>query len=188
VNTFRFRFAALVAMTTFTATATFDCAAPPSASVFLQTSLPDRSSFPYVGQMLAHRCGTLDCHGSMFRNLRVFGNEGLRYAATDRPLVPACTTQAEFDQDYESVVGLEPELISAVVADHGANSERLSLIRKPLGLDNHKGLTLMQPGDDTYRCLVSWLSGATDSVACLRTIPATTCLPPAPTPSDAGSE
>jgi hypothetical protein len=170
------------------AVATTAGCSPPASGVLSQTSLPDRASFPEVGQFLVHRCGTLDCHGSLYRNLRVFGNEGLRLAPTDRPLVPACTTLAELDQDYESAVGLEPEAMSAVVADHGANPERLSLVRKPLGLDHHKGLTLMQPGDDQYVCLTSWLSGATDSAACLRAIPPTTCLPSAPAPSDAGSE
>ena len=168
------------------ATAGAAACSPPSAGVYTQTDLPDRAPFPYVGQLLVHRCGTLDCHGSVYRNLRVFGNEGLRLSPTDRPLVPACTTPGELDQDYESVVGLEPEVLSAVVADHGANPERLSLVRKPLGLDHHKGLTLMTPGDDTYVCLTSWLSGATDAAACLRAIPATTCLP-SPGPSDAGN-
>ena len=168
-------------------TATLRCSLP-AAGVVVQTSLPDRASFPYVAQLLVHRCGTLDCHGSTYRNMRIFGNEGLRLSPTDRPLVPACTTPRELDEDYDSVVGLEPEVLSAVVSDHGANPERLSLVRKPLGLDDHKGLKLMQPGDDTYVCLTSWLAGATDTAACLRAIPATTCLPLSPAPLDASAD
>ncbi len=153
------------------------CSTPSSDARFDQQILPDRASFPYPAQLLIHRCGSLDCHGSLYRNLRLFGNEGLRASASDQPLVPACTTQAEFDQDYESVVGLEPELMSAVVADHGSDPERLTLIRKPLGLESHKGLALIQRGDDQYVCLTSWLAGQTDTAACLRAIPATACLP-----------
>jgi hypothetical protein len=178
----------LLALAILGAVATIRCSSPPAVGTFTPTSLPDRASFPYVAQLLVHRCGTLDCHGSVYRNLRVYGNEGLRLSPTDRPLVPACTTQPELDQDYDSVVGLEPEVTSAVVADHGANPERLSLVRKPLGLDDHKGLTLMQPGDDTYVCLTSWLAGEADAAACLGAIPATTCLPAAPAPGDAGGE
>ncbi len=169
------------------AIAALECS-PPSVGVFTEQELPDRASFPYVAQFLVHRCGTLDCHGSTARNLRIYGNEGLRLSPTDRPLVPACTTQAELDQDYESVVGLEPEVMSAVVAAHGADPERLSLVREPLGLDDHKGLTLIQPGDDGYACLTSWLASDTNLAACLRTIPATTCLAPIGVPLDGGSE
>ena len=161
---------------------------PPSAGTFTQQSLPDRTSFPYVAQLLIHRCGELDCHGSAYRNLRLYGNEGLRLSASDRPLVPACTTPAEVDQDYESVVGLEPEVMSAVVAAGGASPERLTLLRKAMGLESHKGLTLIQTGDDHYRCLTSWLTGATDRGSCLRAIPATTCLPDPAAPGDGGSE
>jgi hypothetical protein len=155
---------------------------------YVQQSLPDRASFPYVGQLLVHRCGTLDCHGTLYRNLRLFGNEGLRWSSTDRPLVPACSTAAEYDQDYESVVGLEPEVTSAVVADHGKDPERLTLVRKPLGLESHKGSTLMKQGDDSYACLTSWLAGATDTAACLRSIPATDCFADGGAPSDGGAE
>ena len=92
---------------------------------------PPAASFPYVAEVMVHRCGTLDCHGSVNRNLRVYGDEGLRpYAphanpAAPRPCIPAETTGAEVAQDYESVIALEPESMSAVVADHGANPERL---------------------------------------------------------------
>jgi hypothetical protein len=162
--------------------------APPSVGVYTPDALPDRASFPYVGQLLIHRCGTLDCHGSAYRNLRIYGNEGLRLASSDRPLLPACTTPAEFDQDYESVVGLEPAIMSAVVADRGADPERLTFLRKPMGLESHKGLTLIQRGDEQYTCITSWLAGETDASACLAAIPSTPCLADGGVPSDASVE
>jgi hypothetical protein len=126
--------------------------------------------------MLVRHCGTLDCHGSAFRNLRLYGNEGLRWAEGDRPLMPACTTADEIGQDYQSVVGLEPEALSAVVEDGGAHPERLSLVRKPRGLEHHDGGTLIYEGDAADTCLISWLTSQTDRAACLRALPPTDCL------------
>ena len=151
------------------------CAAP-AADGRSVGMVPDRDSFAPVAQMLVRHCGTLDCHGSAFRNLRLYGNEGLRWAESDRPLAPACTTADEIEQDYQSVVGLEPEALSAVVEDGGAHPERLSLVRKPRGLEHHDGGTLIHEGDDADTCLTSWLASQTDRAACLRALPATDCF------------
>lgn len=150
------------------------CSAPSNA-VYAPTALPDAAAFPYVAEVMVLRCGTLDCHGSVSRNLRVYGDEGLRFSASDRPCAPTSTTGDEVAQDYDSVVGLEPETMSEVVADHGANPERLTFIAKPLGIEGHKGGTVFQVGDDTYRCLTSWLAGATETSACLAAMPETVC-------------
>jgi hypothetical protein len=152
--------------------------AVPASNERLSERLPDRASFPEMAQVLIRNCGTLDCHGMRGRNLRLYGNEGLRWAETDRPLSPACTTADEFDQDYDSVVGLEPELMSEVVADHGAHPERLTLVRKALGLEAHKGGAPLHQGDDAQLCLTSWLTGATQTDACLRALPDSTCFAP----------
>ena len=151
------------------------CAVPASDGRVAE-SVPDPQSFALVAQVLVHHCGTLDCHGEPQRNLRIYGNEGLRWATSDRPLMPACTTPDEVEQDFASVVGLEPEAMTAVVTGGGAQPERLSLIRKPRGLEHHKGGTLMQTGDDIDVCLTSWLASQTDQVACLRALPASTCF------------
>ena len=105
-----------------------------------------------------------------------------------RSVVPAATTSAEFSQDYGSVVGLQPEVMNQVMADHGADPERLDLLAKPLGLQAHKGLTLITKGDDQYVCITSWLAGHTDKAACLRTLPFTICSLPPSSLFDAGSE
>jgi len=149
---------------------TLGCSVPASDARVTETQLPDTVTFPYVGELLVVRCGTLDCHGSVYRNLRVYGDEGLRYSSADRPCVPKETTPAEFTQDYDSVVGLQPEILNQVMADHGANPERLDLLAKPMGLDAHKGLTLITAGDDKYTCITSWLAGSTDKAACLQAI------------------
>jgi hypothetical protein len=151
----------------------------PNASAVISVTMPTEVGFADVAQLLEHKCGTLDCHGTVGRNLRIFGDEGLRYATTDEPCVPAQTTTHEVAQDYDSIVGLEPEEMSSVIANHGADPEQLSLIAKPLGIESHMGGTVFATGDDTYTCLTSWLAGSTNTEACLSAMPATYCALPA---------
>jgi hypothetical protein len=143
------------------------CSIPPSEAMFTEGALPDRATFPPVAELLVVRCGSLDCHGTTARNMRLFGSAGLRWSPSDRPLVPPCDTGAEVDQDYESVVGLEPEAMSAVVAAGGADPDRLTMVRKARGVESHKGGQIWDQGDDSDTCLTSWLSGAADAAACV---------------------
>jgi hypothetical protein len=128
---------------------------------------PDRASFVPVGDLLEKRCGTLDCHGSAFRNLRIYGSFGLRFAPSDRPLSKGQTTAAEYDQSFRSIVALEPEIMHAVVTEGGANPDRLTFVRKARGSEHHKGGSLMQPGDPSDVCILSWLAGHTDVAGCI---------------------
>ena len=72
----------------------------------------------------------------------------------------------ELAVDYQSVVGLEPEILAAVVEQGGAQPERLTLVRKARGSEHHKGGALIMVGDAQDRCLTSWLAGAVDDTAC----------------------
>lgn len=155
-----------------------------SPSARLVEQVPDRTSFPDVAQAMVARCGSLDCHGTPERNMRIYGNLGLRWLATDQPENPPCTTSAEVDQDFDSVVGLEPEAMSTVVAQHGANPNLLTMVRKARGLESHKGGKVMSPGDDLDTCITSWLAGNTQTSQCQAVAPPTE-PPPAPgaTPS-----
>jgi hypothetical protein len=139
------------------------CSTPADARVVVTP--PDRASFPAVAELLVHRCGSLDCHGTRARNMPLFGREGLRWATTDLPYVTA-TTPDEVDQDYQSVVALEPEVMSSVVIDHGAHPERLTLVRKARGTESHKGGALVTPGDEQDACITSWLAGNADGASC----------------------
>lgn len=130
---------------------------------------PDQASFAPVSALLEHRCGSLDCHGQVGRNLRLYGYEGLRLAQAgdaSRPSSTANTTGAEISENYLSVVGLEPELMSQVVHEGATNPLRLTLMRKPLGIENHKGGTVFVQGDTQYVCVTSWLAGHTDAATC----------------------
>jgi hypothetical protein len=157
------RLAILVALVTATLATIFACSTPSSDPRFVATT-PDRASFPAVSELLGHRCGTLDCHGNSYRNLRIYGHEGLRLDGM--PTAQGMTTVAEYDQNFQSIVGLEPELMSAVVSQGGAQPERLTFVRKARGAEDHKGGSLMKAGDIEDQCITSWLAGRTDLAAC----------------------
>ena len=129
-------------------------------------TVPDRASFPPVSDLLDHRCGTLDCHGVTYRNLRVYGREGLRSAPDARPSSQENTTPAEYDATFASLVALEPETMSLVVSEGGAHPERLTFLRKARGTEDHKGLALWTEGDPEDLCVTSWLAGHTDTTIC----------------------
>ena len=140
------------------------CAAPdPDATTV--TIAPDRASFGPVQAFVDHRCGTLDCHGTRYRNLRMWGHDGMRLSFGDVPGGAQTTTEEE-DATYWAVVLLEPEVMSAVVADRGADPERLTLVRKARGTESHAGGAIVVAGDVRDVCITSWLAGQTDETAC----------------------
>lgn len=148
---------------------------------------PDRAQFDPVGGLLDHRCGSLDCHGNMDRNLVIWGCEGLRlepsgvgFGPDAGVLVPGCrnsggtnTTAAELDATYRSLVGLEPAVMSTVVSGGGAHPELLTFIRKARGWESHKGGVIWMPGDSSDDCVTSWLAGKTDTNACTQAVATT---------------
>jgi hypothetical protein len=134
----------------------------------LELEYPAREDFALVSDAMQLRCGTLDCHGQIGRNMRLFGRFGLRLADTDSPFEPL-TTEAEYEASYWSVVALEPEAMTRVV--RGDESPiQLAFVRKPRGLEKHKGLQLMSKGDPLDRCLVGWATAAADPDACTEAI------------------
>jgi hypothetical protein len=133
---------------------------------FVASTRPDRTTFPPVADVLVHRCGSLDCHGQVGRNLLIYGHEGLRFAKTDRPTANGSTTTDEYDEDYLTVVTLEPEIMSAVVAESGAAPDRLTIVRKARGTEQHKGGAIFVIGDPSDLCLTSWLAGNVNTAAC----------------------
>lgn len=147
------------------AAAAFACSVPSSDGRFDQQT-PDTASFPPVASMLIQACGSLDCHGTVGRNLRLYGDTSLRYSPTDVPSTLIPTTSDEIAQDYASVVGLEPEIMSQVVASGGTDPERLTFYRKARGLESHKGGAVVAQGDPRDVCITTWLQGHADASAC----------------------
>jgi len=52
-------------------------------------------------------------------------------------------------------MGLEPERTRDVLA--GADPYELLVLKKPLGIESHKGGQPIRRGDDAEQCIVSWL-------------------------------
>jgi len=160
---------------------------------------PTQTNFLYLSEVLDYSCGNLECHGTVGRNLRLYGTYGRRLDPKD----VACkqpTTAAESQANYLSAAGLEPELTEQVVAalshadldatvveplDAGiveSEVERLTLVRKARGTESHKGGTVFAEGSLGDRCLVSWLTGtiAHDYLSCTNFFaqaPKVTCTP-----------
>jgi hypothetical protein len=129
-----------------------------------ELALPSRADFKRVADAMQLHCGTLDCHGQIGRNMRLYGHYGLRLDPKDNPL-EAPTSSAEYDASYWSLVGLEPEALSRVVT-HGTALDSLTLIRKPRGIEEHKGGKLISDGDSLDRCIAGWLIGPFEAESC----------------------
>jgi hypothetical protein len=144
--------------------------AEPEAGQLSATQLPARDQFPVVGEAMQHRCATLDCHGQVGRNLRLYGFGGLRLSSPESPIadpVADPTTAKELDASYQSVVELDPEGLWRVLTQ-GADPNQLSIVRKTRGIEKHKGGQLAHTGDALDRCLVLWLTGKADPVPCVQ--------------------
>lgn len=184
------------------ATILFACSSPDTKARVDATG-PDRAQFQLVHPVLQLRCGTLECHGTPYRNMRLYGWGGQRLggndvyvdagfvkaadASTDASTQTGPTaspsptpdslpetktgavaygTDAEINASYDSVVGLEPEIMRDVVNAKGKDSGRLTFVRKGRGDEAHKGLQRYCAGDSVDRCIQSWLAGAVDEAAC----------------------
>jgi hypothetical protein len=132
---------------------------------------PDPAVFTDVAPVLVYRCGSLDCHGSAYRNLRLYGYGGLRLDPSDRPdSRPYAMTEDELRADYEAVVGLEPERTREVASGH-ALVDTLTIVRKARGAEGHKGNAVFAVGEDGDVCMTSWLQGRSTIDACHRALP-----------------
>lgn len=127
------------------------------------------ADFRPVSAVIERRCGTLDCHGSLARPMRIFGQYGLRESPSDAGgdypggLLP--TTVEELTSNFRSMCGLEPEKLDLVVSKR-ADPSTLTLVRKPRLAEKHKGGLVWNKGDDGDQCLVGWLTGETDTSPC----------------------
>lgn len=144
------------------------CSSPDDGARVDATALPSGAAFRPVAIAVLARCGSLDCHGSKYRNLRLYGYGGLRLDPNARPETKAggLLTEAEVDADYQAVVGVEPELTRQVAAEGGRGSERLTFVRKARGEEAHKGGARIAKGDAADVCVQSWLARSVDVAAC----------------------
>lgn len=142
------------------------CSPAPDTGATVSPGGPDRTTFAPVARVLVQRCGSVDCHGSWYRNMRLFGYGSERLDPTNLPDSPPDITPAEVDADYDAVVGLEPTIMYRVVAEGGKDAGRLTFVRKGRGQEEHKGGQRIAPGDAADACVLSWLANAVDADAC----------------------
>lgn len=131
---------------------------------------PRPEDFRPVARALMQRCGSIDCHGSQYRNMRLYGYGGERLAQGAVPDDSLTITTLEVTADFEAVVSVEPELFAQVIADKGASPERLTFYRKARGIEAHRAGRRLDDGDQND-CILSWLKGAVDTPACTRVLP-----------------
>jgi hypothetical protein len=146
------------------------CAGPETSARIDPAVAPSGETFRPVAQVLVDRCGTLDCHGSKYRNMRLFGYGSGRVVPEHRPDAPE-TTDDEVARNYDAVVALEPDLVRLVIAEGGSAPERLTFVRKGRGAEAHKGGAPITEGDPADRCIRSWLTGTVDADACTSAVP-----------------
>jgi hypothetical protein len=116
------------------------------------------ATFSPVNAYLVARCGTLDCHGAPGRNFRIWGCDGMRLDAGTgvscvKTMGGTLTTLDEYEATYRSMVGLEPQLMTAVYdgcyqpsvspaaypPPSACHPELLTMMEKARGLEAHKG-------------------------------------------------
>jgi len=135
------------------------CSAPDKGELTRQPSTTRAALGPFeqsVSVVFEKHCGSLDCHGSAGRNLRIYSADGLRLP-NDAGLRPGNgdTTTAERIANYQSLLDLEPERTRDVLA--GGDPYIMLIVKKPLGIESHKGGVPIRRGDDAETCIVSWL-------------------------------
>ena len=139
-----------------TATVTFKC---PSRESFTGEPEGGGPTVVAVSTFMERRCGTLDCHGSTFRPMRLLGRFGLRDPAQKNVTGGAATTAAELDANYAAVCNVEPEQMDKATADVGQSAEKLLVLQKARGVEGHKGGAIVSQGTAGDDCILGWLRG-----------------------------
>lgn len=137
-------------------TETFAC---PSQPVFTGVATDGGMAAASVSEFMERRCGTLDCHGSDLRPMRLYSRYGLRSPAEGNVSGGAATTLAERKANYGSVCTQEPEKTAATVEDLGQSAEQLIVIRKARGDEAHKGGAVVKQNSAGDQCIAGWLRG-----------------------------
>lgn len=128
------------------------------------------TDFYPVALMLGEKCGQIDCHGSKYRNFRLYGFGSERLNPYHTPNSPE-TTQDEADQDYNALVALEPQILAQVIREGGAAPDRLTFMRKAHNRERHKGGGPIVDGDNADICIQSWLQSHVDGDQCRLAVP-----------------
>jgi hypothetical protein len=130
----------------------------------VDNACPSEENWPLVSQVLERRCGTLDCHGDPSRPLLLHGRNGKRLSSAGL-VGESGTSPAEYAANRLSVCGVEPEKMSAVVAGD-EDPLQLTVIRKPILDESHKGGRVFLQTSPGFVCFESWIEGNVDVDSC----------------------
>jgi hypothetical protein len=130
----------------------------------VDNACPSEQNWPLVSQVLERRCGTLDCHGDPSRPLLLHGRNGKRLSSAGQ-VGESGTSPAEYAANRLSVCGVEPEKMSAVVAGE-EDLLTLTVIRKPLLDEAHKGGRVFLQTSEGFLCFASWIEEDVDVDSC----------------------
>lgn len=128
-----------------------------------------------VDLILQQRCGMFDCHGQPGRAYRVYSSRGLRVFNPEAGLRSGLgeTTEDEIRYNFQSLIAVQPEETRRVIARNGKDPEQLIFLSKPLGIERHKGGTVLVRGSKPFACITAWLRapnggdlGATEKADC----------------------
>lgn len=137
-------------------TETFSC---PNQHVFTGDWPDGGPAGASVSEYMSRRCGTLDCHGSELRSLRLYGQFGLRHPDESNVAGGKKTTLAELKANYAATCAIEPEKTSDAVDDQGQSAELLLIVQKARGIEAHKGGAVVKQGSKGDNCIAGWLRG-----------------------------
>jgi hypothetical protein len=136
-----------------------ECACPSPAAFTLETTdggpPPTGAS---VSEYMARRCGTLDCHGSVTRPLRLYGRLGLRDPAGSDISGGRATTPDEVSDNYTAVCSVDPEQMQSLALGT-IDPEDVLVLQKARGAVEHKGGTVVAVGSPGDNCIYGWLRG-----------------------------
>lgn len=151
------------------------CASTPDGSKDpgLVVASADPAAFKLgVEGVFERRCGSLDCHGSTARGMRIYSANGLRLPndVGNAPGVGAVTGD-EVNANYAAIVGLQPEKMNdflAKVPRTADDAYELLILTKPLQIERHKGGAALSKGEPAEQCIVTWLVGKVDQTLCAK--------------------
>ena len=141
------------------------CASKPDSSSqpSLQVADVDPAAFrDNVEPVFERRCASIDCHGQVSAGMRLYSEDGLRLPNSDNLAAGSGPTSvAEINANYIALVGLQPELITSVVAKKpnptADDVRHLLILAKPLQLERHKGGPALLLGEPAEECIEIWL-------------------------------
>jgi hypothetical protein len=146
------------------------CASKPDSSSqpSLQVADVDPAGFrDNVEPVFERRCASIDCHGQVSAGMRLYSEDGLRLPNSDNLAAGSGPTSVdEINANYIALVGLQPELITSLMANPGRTADdvrHLLILAKPLQLERHKGGPALLLGEPAEECIEIWLLGQMES-------------------------